>query len=199
MRAISGRFEEGPASPNLSAPILTASLSFRSPIASESVDPEAPIKPEESEDCNIPHTHSHDHDETGDHRKPHKPKKEHQVDLHDVTGHSHDVVSGVLDDGHDHDADLATIFLELGMYVPFSPFPPLVGGCLAPFQHDLGAFEDLPSPRDRLDRLGGDSESPEHVPMESHSCEMLIQANPNPLSFQSLPLGYHRSRSWSCH
>lgn len=95
------------------------------------MDSEVPIKPDESEDCNIPHTHTHDHDDDShDHheRKPHKAKKEHQVDLHDVTGHSHDVVAGVIDDSNG-DADLATIFLEIGMYVAppgatfFFPFP----------------------------------------------------------------------------
>lgn len=62
-------------------------------------------------ECTIPHSHTHEHD-SGEHQ-PHKPKKEHDVSLHDVTGHSHDVVSGVLDDGGD--SSIGTIFLELGI------------------------------------------------------------------------------------
>jgi zinc transporter 1/2/3 len=61
----------------------------------------------DEEECNIPHTHTHDEE------KPHKPKKERTVNLHDVTGHSHDVVSGVID--VNGDADMATVILELGI------------------------------------------------------------------------------------
>ena len=81
----------------------------------EPTDDKAALKVEESDECNVHHTHSHDHEE-----KPHKPKKKHTVSLHDVTGHSHDVVSGVIDDhAHGHgshdDSDFATFFLELGI------------------------------------------------------------------------------------
>lgn len=62
----------------------------------------------DADECTIPHAHSHD-----DEHKPHKPQKEHDVSLHDVTGHSHDVVAGVL--SGENDADLATMFLELGI------------------------------------------------------------------------------------
>lgn len=68
------------------------------------------LKTEENE-CVIPHAHSHD-----DH-KPHKPKKEHIVDIHDVSGHSHDVVSGVIDAEHGSESDISTLVLELGMCV----------------------------------------------------------------------------------
>jgi len=81
-------------------------------------DPASTLKPEvEPEACVIPHAHTHDHDHDHEH-KPHKVKKEHHVDIHDVTGHSHDVVSGMIDvDHHEMSTDLATIFLEIGMYV----------------------------------------------------------------------------------
>lgn len=73
---------------------------------------------ESDEPCNVPHTHSHDHEE-----KPHKPKKPHDVSLHDVSGHSHDVMAGIVDEhsAEDEASDIATIFLEMGMYVPL-PF-----------------------------------------------------------------------------
>lgn len=89
-------------------------------LVAEDIPAETALKPDESEECTIPHAHSHEHDDHLDHpakeRTPHKPKKQHALDLHDVTGHSHDVVSGVLDPDS-NDADLSTIFLELGMYV----------------------------------------------------------------------------------
>jgi hypothetical protein len=78
----------------------------------EPTDDKTALTVEESEEqCTEHHAHSHDHDE-----KPHKPKKKHEVNLHDVTGHSHDVVSGVIDDHGHTDADFGTFFLELGMY-----------------------------------------------------------------------------------
>lgn len=160
-------------------PILTLPLYFRTLLVTESVDAETALRPEGPEECNIPHSHTHDHDH--DH-KPHKPKKEHQVDLHDVTGHSHDVVSGVLDDGNDVDTDLGTIFLEAGMYVPrhiflaaFSFCPFCLLSCFLPplsvhrliFRHFYRLYLLLPLGMEREGLDGEVSESPGHVPMES--------------------------------